>query len=74
MIIVKRFLFLTIVIVMLCAVLTGCGSKEKETVVINIKLPILTLLSGEETDAEAAAGIDGDCNRAITYVEKKLHE
>lgn len=35
---------------------------------------IQALLSGEETAAEAAAGIDADCNSAITSVEKKLHE
>lgn len=35
---------------------------------------IHALLCGEETAAEAAAGIDADCNLAITSVERKLHE
>ena len=35
---------------------------------------INALLSGEETAEEAAAGLDKDCNEAITSVERKLHE
>lgn len=35
---------------------------------------INALLSGDETAEEAAAGLDADCNAAITSVERKLHE
>ena len=35
---------------------------------------IQALLSGDETAAQAAAGLDADCNAAITSVERKLHE
>lgn len=35
---------------------------------------IHALLAGNETAAEAAAGIDDDCNVAITSVERTLHE
>lgn len=35
---------------------------------------IHALLSGEETAAEAAAGIDADCNAVITAAPRKLHE
>ena len=35
---------------------------------------IQALLSGKETAAEAAAGIDADCNAAITSVTRVLHE
>ena len=35
---------------------------------------IQALLSGEETAAQAAAGIDADCNAAITSVTRTLHE
>lgn len=35
---------------------------------------IRALLTGEETAAEAAAGIDADCNAAITSGTRKLHE
>lgn len=35
---------------------------------------IHALLEGTETAEEAAAGIDGDCNKAIAAVTKKLHE
>ena len=35
---------------------------------------IHALLTGDETAAEAAAGIDADCNAAITSVTRELHE
>ena len=35
---------------------------------------IQALLNGNETAAEAAAGLDADCNAAITSVERKLHD
>lgn len=35
---------------------------------------IRALLTGEETAAEAAAGIDADCNAAITTGERTLHD
>lgn len=35
---------------------------------------IHALLTGEETAAQAAAGIDKDCNEAIMAVDRKLHE
>lgn len=35
---------------------------------------IYALLVGEETPAEAASGLDTDCNAAITSVTRKLHD
>ena len=35
---------------------------------------IQALLIGDETAAQAAAGLDADCNAVITSVERKLHE
>ena len=35
---------------------------------------IQALLNGSETAEQAAAGLDADCNAAITSVERKLHE
>ena len=35
---------------------------------------INALLIGAETPEEAAAGLDADCNAAITSVDRKLHD
>ena len=39
----KRIIACALAIIMLLAVLTGCGGKKKEAVNINIKLPLLTM-------------------------------